>query len=96
MFELLKLLFDGLVLRDTARKGLLNWKVMLAGFGFVIFLYGTVLPAGLLYQHDPHYKWLFIATVCVDAVVFILVMFFGARRYLRAMAARKEQSCASQ
>lgn len=96
MFELLKLLFDGLVLRDTARKGQFNWKVMLAGFGFVIFLYGTVLPAGLLYQRNPHYKWLFIATLCVDAVVFILVMFFGARRYLRAMAASKAPDSASQ
>ncbi len=96
MFELLKLLMDGLVLRDSARKGLLDWKVMLTGFGFVIFLYGTALPALLLYQRNPRYEWLFIATLCVDAGVFGLVMFFGARRYLRATAASKEPDSASQ
>ena len=59
------------ILRDSVRKGLLNWNVMLTGFGFVIFLYGTALPAGLLYQRNPRYEWLFIDTLCVDAVVFI-------------------------
>ncbi len=96
MIELLKLLMDGLVLRDTARKGLLNWKVVLTGFGFVIFLYGTGLPAGLLYQRNPRYEWLFIATLCVDAIAFILVIVLGTRWYFRATAARNEKSPTSQ
>ena len=96
MFELLKLLMDGLVLRDSARKGLVNWKVMLTGFGFVIFLYGTALPALLLYQRNPRYEWLFIATLSVDAVAFIVVMFFGIRWYFQASARHKEQNAASQ
>jgi cytochrome c biogenesis protein CcdA len=92
MLELLKLLFDGAVLRDSAKKGLLSWKVILFAVGFVLLLYGTGLPATLLYQAHPQYKPLFIAALAFDGLMFILFMIFGTRWYLRATARLKAQS----
>jgi hypothetical protein len=92
VLELLKLIIDGLVLRDAGQKGILTWKVLLAGFGFALFLYGTALPAAVLYQNHPQYKWLFIAALSVDAIAFVLFMIFGIRWYLRAMARAKVRS----
>jgi hypothetical protein len=63
MLELLKLLVDAFVLRDSARKGMLTWKVMLTGFGFALFLYATALPATLLYEKHPRYEWAFITAI---------------------------------
>ena len=91
MFEFFKLLFDGIVLRDSARKGLLTWKVALFGFGFAVLLYGTGLPATLLYQAHPQYKPLFIAALIFDAVAFVLFLIFGTRWYLRATARLKAE-----
>ena len=96
MLELIKLIVDGLVLRDGARKGLLTWKVVLFAIGFVVLLYGTGLPASLLYQAHPQYKPLFIAAVVFDALMFISFMIFGTRWYLRAMARLKTESTESE
>jgi hypothetical protein len=84
MLEFFKLLVDGFVLRDGARKGLLSWKVMLVGFGFALLLYGTGLPATLLYEKHPQYKPLFIAALVFDGIAFLLFMIFGTRWYFRA------------
>ncbi|MGA8940881.1 MAG: hypothetical protein WB439_17085 [Acidobacteriaceae bacterium] len=92
MFELFKLLIDGLVLRDAARKGAFSWKVMLFGFSFAIFLYATVLPAGLLWVKHPQYKWLFLTVVSIDAVALIVVLFYGTRWYFRAVAQAKARA----
>ena len=86
MLELIKLIVDGLVLRDGARKGILTWKVALVGIAFPILLYGTALPALILYQNHPQYKAVFIAAIAFDAVAFILFMIFGTRWYFRATA----------
>jgi cytochrome c biogenesis protein CcdA len=91
MLELIKLLVDGVVLRDGARKGLLTWKVVLFAVAFVLLLYGTGLPATLLYQAHPQYKPLFIAAIAFDGLLFILFMIFGTRWYLRATARLKAQ-----
>jgi cytochrome c biogenesis protein CcdA len=91
MLELIKLIVDGLILRDSARKGLLTWKVVLFAVGFVLVLYGTGLPATLLYQAHPQYKPLFIAAIVFDGTIFILFMIFGTRWYLRANARLKSQ-----
>jgi hypothetical protein len=92
MFELFKLLIDGLVLRDASRKGILTWKVMLFGFGFAIFLYATALPAALLYEKHPQYLWLCLTTLAIDALAFILFLIFGTRWYFRATARAKAQA----
>jgi hypothetical protein len=96
MLELIKLIVDGLVLRDGARKGILTWKVMLFGFGFAIMLYGTAVPAVVLYQNHPQYKPLFVAAIAFDAIAFILFMIFGTRWYLRATARLKAEQQAQQ
>ena len=92
MFELFKLLVDGLVLRDSARKGIFSWKVMLTGFGCAIFLYVTALPAGILYSNHPQYKWVFITAIIVDVIAVILIIIFGTRWYFRAIARVKAQN----
>jgi hypothetical protein len=86
MFEIFKLIWDVVVLRDAARKGRLNWRTWVYGFGFVLLLYGTGLPAGLLYQQHPQYKPLFIAAIVFDALLFVSFMYWGLRSYWRQSA----------
>ncbi len=92
MLELIKLIVDGFVLRDSAQKGLLTWKGVLCAIGFVVLLYGTGVPAAVLYDSHPQYKPLFIAAIVFDATIFILFMIFGTRWYLRASARLKAQN----
>ncbi|MGC1871422.1 MAG: hypothetical protein WA700_10735 [Acidobacteriaceae bacterium] len=73
MFELCKLIWDFVVLRDVAKKGQLNWRVWVYGFGFVLVEYGIALPAVLLYEKHPQYKPLFIG-----AIILVLINFVGA------------------
>ncbi len=89
MFELFKLLWDVVVLRDAARKGQLNWQVWVIAIVFVLFLYGTGLPAGLLYINHPQYKALFIATLLIDGLATVWMIIWGTRRYFRLIAASK-------
>jgi cytochrome c biogenesis protein CcdA len=96
MLELIKLIIDGFVLRDSARKGLLTLKVVLFAVCFVLLLYGTGLPATLLYQAHPQYKPLFIAALAFDGLMFILFMIFGTRWYFRATARLKAQQAEQQ
>jgi cytochrome c biogenesis protein CcdA len=92
MLEFIKLIVDGLIIRDSARKGLLTWKVVLFAIGFVLLLYGTGVPAAVLYDAHPQYKPLFIAAIAFDALMFISFMIFGTRWYFRATARLKAQS----
>ena len=96
MFELFKLLVDGAVLRDGARKGLFTWRVFPVGFGFAIFLYAVGLPAAVLYQNHPQYKMVFYAAMAVDGVAFILFMIFGLRWYIRSLRRLRDSADASQ
>ena len=73
MFELCKLIWDFVVLRDAAKKGQLNWRVWVYGFGFVLVEYGIALPAVILYEKHPQYKPVF-----VGAMVLVLINFVGA------------------
>ena len=56
MLELVKLVWDVFVLRDAARRGQLNWRVWVVAIAFVLILYGTGLPAAMLYDKHPQYK----------------------------------------
>jgi hypothetical protein len=84
MFELLKLIWDAVVLRDATRKGQVNWKVWPIAFGFVILLYAIALPAAALYQKGPQYKPLFVAAMALDGVVTV-AMVVWALKYRRKM-----------
>jgi hypothetical protein len=87
--ELAKLLWDVFVLRDATRKGQLNWRIWVIAAAFVLFLYGTGLPAAMLYDKHPQFKPLFIGTLVLDGLVFVWFMIWGVRRYLRLKAAEK-------
>jgi len=67
MFEIIKLMWDVVVLRDAARKGQLQWRTWAVAIGFVLVLYGIGLPAALLYDAHPEYKPLFIAAMVLVA-----------------------------
>ncbi len=86
MFEICKIVWDLVVLRDAARKGQMNWRMWVIAISFVLFLYGTALPVLLLYEKDPGYKGLFMATLAVDGLVFVWFMIWSLRRYLRPTA----------
>ena len=92
MFELFKLIWDVVVLRDVSRKGRYNWRIWPIGFGFVLVLYGTLLPAFLLYDKHPQYKPLFIATLIFDGIFFICFMVWAWRWQSRQGASRRNDT----
>jgi membrane protein YdbS with pleckstrin-like domain len=92
MLELIKLLVDGVVLRDGARKGMLTWRVVAYAVAFVVLLYSTGLPAVLYYQTHPSYKPLFIAAIVFDAVLFLAYMYYGWRWYFRQLALQRSKA----
>jgi cytochrome c biogenesis protein CcdA len=85
MFEFFKLVWDMIVLRDSASKGQLKVRKLLLGFGFAILLYAIGVPAAVLYSKHPQYKPLFIAAIVVDALLFLSFMFFAGRDYIRTL-----------
>ncbi len=72
MWEILKIIWDVVVLRDGMRKGQLGWRKSLFAVGFVVLEYLVAMPAVLLYHKHPQYKPLFIA-----AMVLVVVNFIG-------------------
>ncbi|HEX4022108.1 MAG TPA: hypothetical protein VHX63_13260 [Acidobacteriaceae bacterium] len=87
MFELFKLLWDVVVLRDAARKGqLMNWRAWVYGFGFALIEYGIALPAVMLYEKHPQYKPVFIAAMVLVVVNFICMMWWAWRWRARQSA----------
>ena len=79
MLELIKLLTDFFVLRDLRQKGRYSGNSMLLGFGYVIFLYATVLPVGLLVIKHSQYLWLLITTIALNVLVLVFVLITGLR-----------------
>jgi hypothetical protein len=53
MFEFFKLVWDVIVLRDQARKGQLQPRMLVAGGLYAVILYAIGLPASLLYVNHP-------------------------------------------
>ena len=88
MFELFKIVWDLVVLRDAARRGQLNWRIWPMAFGFVLFLYGTGIPAVLLYEKHPQYEPLLIAAVIFDGILFICFMGWAWRWHSGRAACR--------
>ena len=86
MFELFKLAWDLVVLRDESKKGQLNWRVWVYGFGFVLVEYGIALPAVLLYEKHPQYKPVFIGALVLVAINFVAMMWWAIRFRARQAA----------
>lgn len=74
MYEIFKLLWDVVVLRDAARKGQLNWRIWVYGFGFVVVEYAIALPAVMLYEKHPQYKPVFIAAMVLVVANAVFMM----------------------
>ncbi len=96
MFEIFKLIWDLVVLRDAARKGQLTLRVWVLAVGFVLFIYLVGLPAALLYESHPEYKPLFIAAMVLVGASFIVVMWLGLRWRAQVSAARKSASSSTE
>jgi hypothetical protein len=89
MFELFKIVWDIVVLRDAARKGQLKANRMIFGFCFAILLYAIGLPAAVLYDKHPEYFPLFIAAMVLDGLLFIGFMIVAIRWYLQSLAQQR-------
>ncbi len=83
MIELIQIAWDIFMLRDSARKGQLKLRAVLFALAFVVLLYGTGVPAAVLYSSHPQYKPLFLATMVFDLVLFIAFMTWAVRYNLK-------------
>lgn len=92
MLELVKLLFDSAVLRESARIGLLTRRVWAVAIGFVALVWGIGFPAGLYYAKHADAKWVFIAAMSFLLVALMIFIIFGARWYLRVTATLRVNS----
>jgi tryptophan-rich sensory protein len=80
MFELLKLAWDFVVLRNQAKKGQLKPVALAAGGIYAVLLYAIGLPATLLYVNHPGNrvdKAIFIAAVVVLAALTVGIIVLG-------------------
>ena len=89
MFELFKLIWDAIVLRDAARKGQVNWTMWPIALGFVFLLYAIGVPAAMLYQKGSQYKPIFVAAMVLDGCVFVTMMVWAVKTRRKMMAARR-------
>ena len=65
MGELFKVGWDLFTIRHYSRQGMkLSAGDYAVAIGSVIFLYATAVPAAVLYQNHPQYKWVLIVTSC--------------------------------
>jgi hypothetical protein len=94
--EQLDKVFDEVAeLEVYAHEGLLSWKVVFYGLAFAVFLFGTAMPAVLLYQTHPRYRPLCVATLVIDTLAVVLYFIFGWRWYFRTSARVRAQGASS-
>jgi hypothetical protein len=77
MFELFKLLWDFIVLRDAARKGKLKARVWVLAFAFLFVVYGIGLPIALFYVNHPTCFPLLVAAIILVAISFMVTAYLG-------------------
>jgi len=97
MGELFKIGWDLFTIRHYHRQGMkLSVGDYMVAIGFVIFLYATAVPAAVLYQNHPQYKWVLIATCAFDGIVFVAMFVWEVKWWIKhraaALAARSAQS----
>ena len=89
MFELFKIFWDVVVIRDAAHKGRkLSTGIVLRALGFVLLLYVTLLPATVLYSNHPQYKPVFIAALVIDGILAILMFRWEYKWWVKQRAAQ--------
>jgi len=91
MVRLLIELWRIFVLRESAKKGELSWRVGAMAFLFVVLLYAIALPATILWVNHPGYKPVFIAAMVLDGVLFVAFMAWAIKWRARQKAARAAQ-----
>jgi len=57
--------------------------------GSVIFLYATAVPAAVLYQNHPQYKWVLIVTCVIDGILFIALFVWEVKWWIKHRAAAR-------
>jgi len=88
MFELFKVGWDLFTIRHYSRQGMkLSAGDYFVAIGFVVFLYATAVPAAVLYQNHPQYKWVFIAVVAFDGIVAISMFVWEVKWWIKHRAA---------
>jgi hypothetical protein len=88
MGELFKVCWDLFTIRHYQRQGMkLSAGDYVVAIGSVIFLYATAVPAAVLYQNHPQYKWVLIATCSVDVVLFIALFVWEVKWWIKHRAA---------
>ena len=91
MFAVLKFIWELVVLRDASRKGLLTLRKWAFAIGFVLLLYGTGVPAAVLYSNHPEQKPIFVAAIIFDASLIIAFAVWALRTWIRKLHAGRIQ-----
>jgi hypothetical protein len=99
MGELFKVCWDVFTIRHYSRQGMkLSTGDYIVALAFVIFLYATAVPAVVLYQNHPQYKWVLVATCVFDGAVAIAMFVWEVKWWIKhraaALAARLSQASA--
>lgn len=92
MFELFKLIWDFIVLRETARRGQLKMRVWLLAGAFLLVVYGVGLPVSLYYMSHPNFWPLMIAAVVLVAVSFVVTAWLGISWWREGMRTQSSKS----
>ncbi len=94
MLELIKVIVDLFVLRDTAKRGMFSWK--LTGMAFVVVISGYViaLSTEAYYEKHPGAKPLFVA-VMISLVMGLAAFLWWGWRYQTRLAASREAALAT-
>ena len=97
MGELFKVCWDVFTIRHYSRQGMkLSAGDYAVAIGSVIFLYATAVPAAVLYQNHPQYKWVLVAACAVDAVLFIALFVWEVKWWIKHRAAARAAQLATQ
>ena len=92
MIEMFQILWDLIMIRDDVHKGRLTIRKTLVALGFVVLLYGTLIPAVVLYTKHPEYLWVVIAAMVVDGLLVVLMAYIGFRWYFQSLASERAKA----
>ncbi len=97
MGELFKIGWDLFTIRHYQRQGMkLSAGDYLVAIGSVVFLYATAVPAAVLFQNHPQYKWVFIATCIFDGILLIALFVWEVKWWIKHRAAARAAQLAAQ
>ena len=87
MGELFKACWDLFTIRHYQRQGMkLSAGDCVVAIGSVIFLYATAVPAAVLYQNHPQYKWVLIVTCVFDGILLIALFVWEVKWWIKHRA----------